>query len=366
MRVLLTGGGTGGHIYPALSLANHIKKQVPQTEFLYVGTSKGLEADIVPKAGMPMMHVEVSGFKRSLSLTNFKTVYQFLAACRKAKQIIQTFKPDVVVGTGGYVSGPIVYTASRMGLPTMIHEQNAIPGLTNKFLSRFIDVVAVSFPESLEQFPKAKKVVLTGNPRATEVIHADPQKGVESLGLSSILPLVIVVGGSRGARAINEAVEGWLTTDIDLPFQVLFVTGSVHFDKINKTQKAVDISKNVIRLPFVYNMPEVLASADLVIARAGATFLAEITSLGVPSILIPSPHVTNNHQYHNAKALENAGAAIVIEEKGLTAQRLKQKVYELVGNDQRIAQLKVSAKKLGLPEAADRMTYEILKLVRKA
>ncbi|OEF96073.1 undecaprenyldiphospho-muramoylpentapeptide beta-N-acetylglucosaminyltransferase [Desulfuribacillus alkaliarsenatis] len=360
MRVLLTGGGTGGHIYPALALANHLKNQDPSTEFLYIGTENGLEADIVPKAGYNMSSINVSGFKRKLSLHNFKVLYQFMTACLNTRKIIKQFKPDIAIGTGGYVAGPVIYTAEKMGIPTIIHEQNAVPGLTNKFLARIADTVAVTFPESDKLFNKAKKVVVTGNPRASEVAIADATKGREALKLSNSLPIVLVVGGSRGAKAINDSMEQLLIDNNDLPFQLIFVTGNIHFDRFNNMKR----SNNVHIVPFLYNMPDVLACTDLVIGRAGATFLAEITSLGIPAILIPSPYVTNNHQLHNAKALESVRAAVIIEEKNLHTIKLADEIMKLLNNTFAMEEYKASSKKLGLPNSAELLIKEI-KLLTK-
>ncbi len=361
MKVLLTGGGTGGHIYPALALAKNIREHYPQAELLYVGTKTGLEADIVTKTDIPMSYIQVSGFKRSLSFHNFKVIYQFITACRQVKKIFQTFQPDVVVGTGGYVAGPVVYMAKQCKIPSIIHEQNAIPGLTNTFLSHFADVVAVTFPETQAKFSQAAKVVVTGNPRASEVALADKQHGITSLGVKADMPTVLALGGSRGAKAINDFMETLLDSKEELPFQLIFVTGNVHYDRFKMKGKRANVHIH----PYIYNMPEVLACADLVIGRAGATFLAEVTSLGIPSILIPSPYVTNNHQFHNAKALEKQGAAIVVEEKNIEAAKLKETINNLIHNKSALEELQSAAKNLGKPDSADTFRKEIEALVRR-
>jgi UDP-N-acetylglucosamine--N-acetylmuramyl-(pentapeptide) pyrophosphoryl-undecaprenol N-acetylglucosamine transferase len=360
MKIILTGGGTGGHIYPALALADNIRLYHPNVEFLYVGTTKGLEADIVPKAGMPMSYIDVSGFKRSISLDNIKVIYRFIAACIQSRRLIKEFKPDIVIGTGGYVAAPIVYVASKMNIPTIIHEQNAIPGLTNIFLSRYASTIAISFPESKKMFPKAKNIIITGNPRASAVVTADKEKGLAFLNFDSSLPLVVVLGGSRGAKVINDAMNDWLSNKEQLPFRIVFVTGSVNYNRFK--EKA---SENIRIYPFIYNMPEVLACADLVIGRAGATFLAEITSLGIPSILIPSPYVTNNHQVHNAMALKDKGAAMVIPENEVSGKKLKQAVLRLIQNSFVLEEYKNAAKKLGKRDAANIFRLEIEKLISK-
>lgn len=353
MRVVLTGGGTGGHIYPALAVAREVSRQTPQAAFLYIGSKKGLEAQLVPRTEIPFQSVEISGLKRKLSLDNLKTLWKFVRAVSDAKKMLHDFQPDVVVGTGGYVCGPVVYAASRLGIPTLIHEQNVVPGLTNKFLSRSATRVAVSFAESLAYFPEGK-TVFTGNPRATEVMHGNAEAGRGFLGVDAGKKIVLIFGGSRGARAINEAVLSVVTElgkYADTHF--VYVTGDVHFDKISSELAAKrKLPENISVLPFVHNMPDVLAATHILVGRAGASTLAEVTALGVPSILIPSPYVTNNHQEKNARGLERAGAARVIVEKELTGERLLQEVESLLHSDEVWKQMKENALALGMPKAA--------------
>lgn len=364
MRIILTGGGTGGHIYPALALAKQIKEHHEEAEILYIGSGKGLEADIVPKAGFRFEPIEVSGFKRSLSMENFKTIYRFIKSVSLSKKIIRNFRADAVIGTGGYVCGPVVYAAAKLGIPTLIHEQNVIPGLTNKFLSRYVSRIAVSFTGSAPFFPQ-QKVVVTGNPRATEVAKANGERGRASLSLPTNKKIVLVVGGSRGARAINEAflqAIPQLEKSRDLHF--VYVTGDVHFDKVKGVLDSMGKKpENISVYPFIYNMPEVLAATDLIINRAGASFLAEITSLGIPSILIPSPYVTNNHQEKNARWLEDHGASVVLLEGELNADSLTGSIQKIMEDPVELAKMRESAKKLGEPLAAENVYREIKSLI---
>ncbi len=352
MKVIVTGGGTGGHIYPALALVKEIKKFAPHSECLYIGTENGLESDIVPRAGIPIKTITISGFRRKLSLHNFKTVWRFIRGTRKAKKIIEDFGADIVIGTGGYVAGPVVYAASKMGVPAIIHEQNSVPGLTNKFLSRYVDKVAVSFKESSQFFP-SEKVAYTGNPRASEVSGEKPKNPLPELGLQAGKKTVVIVGGSRGARPINEAFLKALPTVSSNKWQYLYVTGSVHYDKVIEEVKKAGNPKNVVIKPFIHNMPAVLSYADLMVTRAGATTLAEITALGLPSILIPSPYVTNNHQEKNARALSDNGAAIVRTEKELDENILLQDIDDVLANDEKWQAMHKSALKLAAPRAAE-------------
>jgi UDP-N-acetylglucosamine--N-acetylmuramyl-(pentapeptide) pyrophosphoryl-undecaprenol N-acetylglucosamine transferase len=354
MKIAVSGGGTGGHIYPALALIREIQKKDKNVEFLYIGTEKGLESKLVPRENIPFKSIHITGFKRKISFENVKTVLRFLKGVRDSKKMLKEFQPDVVIGTGGYVCGPVVYGAAKMGIPTIVHEQNSIPGLTNKFLSRYVDKIAICFEEAREFFPE-KKVVLTGNPRASEVLGQDGIKGRLSTGLKLKVPTVLVFGGSRGARPINEAVVKSLTELSSKPYQVLYVTGDVHYEEVKKEVELVGNPENVIIKPFIHNMPEVLAGVDLTVSRAGATTLAELTSLGIPSILIPSPYVTDNHQEKNALALSDNGAARLLLEKDLTGPKLVENIDQILGNDERLAVMKKAAKKLGIPDAAARL-----------
>lgn len=354
MKIAVSGGGTGGHIYPALALIREIQKKDQNVEFLYIGTEKGLESKLVPRENIPFKSIHITGFRRKLSFENIKTVLRFLMGVRESKRMLKEFSPDVVIGTGGYVCGPVVYAAAKMGIPTIIHEQNSIPGLTNKFLSRYVDKIAICFEEAKEFFPE-QKVVLTGNPRASEVLGQDGIKGRLSTGLKLKIPTVLIFGGSRGAKPINEAVVKSLAELSGKPYQVLYVTGDVHYDEVQKEVELVGNPENVIIKPFIHNMPEVLAGIDLTVSRAGATTLAELTSLGIPSILIPSPYVTDNHQEKNARALSDHGAARLLLEQDLTGPKLVDQIDQILGNQEKLLEMKQAAKKLGIPDAATRL-----------
>ncbi|GAM14250.1 undecaprenyldiphospho-muramoylpentapeptide beta-N-acetylglucosaminyltransferase [Mesobacillus selenatarsenatis] len=364
MKIAVSGGGTGGHIYPALALIREIKKKDEKVEFLYIGTEKGLESKLVPRENIPFKSIHITGFKRKISFENVKTILRFLKGVRDSKKMLKEFKPDVVIGTGGYVCGPVVYAAAKMGIPTIVHEQNSVPGLTNKFLSRYVDKIAICFEEAREFFPE-QKVVLTGNPRASEVLGQDGIKGRLSAGLKLKIPTVLIFGGSRGARPINEAVVKSLTELSGKSYQVLYVTGDVHFEDVQKEVELVGNPENVIIKPFIHNMPEVLSGVDLTVARAGATTLAELTSLGIPSILIPSPYVTDNHQEKNARALSENGAARLLHEKDLTGPKLVESIDHILGNEEKLAHMKKAAKKLGIPDSAQRLYRLMEELAKK-
>ncbi|MBW5444828.1 undecaprenyldiphospho-muramoylpentapeptide beta-N-acetylglucosaminyltransferase [Cohnella sp. CFH 77786] len=368
MRVVLTGGGTGGHIYPALAVGKFLKAEHPATELLYIGGRRGMESKIVPQHGIVFHELDITGFRRSLSWENVRTVFRFWQGVRNSKQMLRSFRPDAVVGTGGYVCGPVVYAASRLGIPTLIHEQNVVPGLTNKFLSRYVDAVAVSFRESLPFFSKVPDAVYAGNPCASAVIGADAKRGFSSMGLSPGTPFVLTVGGSGGARAINEAAIGMVPMLSKLPdVHLVFVTGErYHEETLSRIRSlATEAAGRVHVVPYVHNMPEVLAAASLVVSRAGASLIAEFTSIGMPSILVPSPNVTNNHQEPNARSLADAGAAVMILEKDLTGESLFASVAAIMSDRARRASMSEEARRLGMPDAARTIAEQLSRIMRK-
>lgn len=354
MRLMISGGGTGGHIYPALALIDALKAHDPQAEVLYVGTHRGLESRIVPERGIDFKTIKIQGFKRSLSLQNVKTVWLFLKSVGTARKYIKAFKPDVVVGTGGYVSGAVVFAASQMHIPTVIHEQNSVVGVTNKFLSHFVDKIGISFESARSQFP-AKKVVMTGNPRAQQVANIEKTAALKGLGLQDDQPTALIFGGSRGAARINQATVAAIPELNQRPYQTLFVTGQVHYDKIKNGLGQTPLAPNVKIVPYIKNMPAILPEIETILGRAGATSIAEITALGIPSILVPSPYVTNDHQTKNAQSLVDAGAAQLVKEADLTAATLLTALDSLMLHADARQTMAKHAKQLGMPDAADQL-----------
>jgi len=368
MRIVLTGGGTGGHIYPALAIGKQVTEEAPDSSVLYIGSPKGLESRIVPAQGIAFEPVEITGFRRKLSFENVKTIMRFLKGVRRAKQLLREFKPDVVVGTGGYVCGPVVYAAAKLGIPTLIHEQNAVSGLTNQFLTRYADCVAVSFKDSISQFKRSKHAVYTGNPCASHVVRANRENGFKSLGLPSGSRIVLMVGGSRGAKALNDAMVDMARLVAQLPeVHFVFVTGESYYESTAK-RIADALPKQPANLhvrPYLHNMPEVLAASKLVISRSGASSLAEITALGIPSILIPSPNVTNNHQEANARSLMVSGAAEIFLEKELSGGALFERIAALIKAEGLLTKMGLAALKLGMPQSAALIGQELKRLTDK-
>lgn len=368
MRIIVSGGGTGGHIYPALTILRTLQKKVKDLEVLYVGTSAGLEADIIPKEGLPFKTVDLQGFKRSLSPANVLRAFKAMAGVIKARGIVSEFKPDVVIGTGGYVCGPILMAASLSGIPTVVQEQNVLPGITNKILSKFANCIATGSPEALKYFPK-NKAVFTGNPIRSEVMDTDAAKAYEEFALNPDKTTILVSGGSRGARTINHAMVGVLAHYAnDERLQILMATGKGEYDAtIELIEKAgVNLAEvdNLQVKPYLYNMPQAMAVADLAVFRAGATGLAELTAKGIPSILIPYPYASENHQEYNARAVEKAGAAKVLLNKDCTAEALIKMIDELLEKPKTLRKMSAASKLLGRPQAADEIAEMIIELAR--
>lgn len=368
MRILFTGGGTGGHIYPALAVAQLMCQRDPETEILFVGTEKGLEQELVPKAGFRLETVAAAGLKRRLSWANLRVLATNVCGLAQALGTVRRFRPQVVVGTGGYVAVPVVLAAACLGRPILLHEQNALPGLANRFLSRFAHCVALSYQQAAAYFPRARRVVISGNPVRAAVWQKSRSDGRSSLRVSDNARLVLVFGGSRGARPITEAAVAaaqYLLADPEMV--LLIVTGTADFVTIEEKVRRLGIQaqgagKMLIR-PYLYNMEDALAAADVVVTRAGATTLAEITARGLPAVLIPSPYVTANHQEHNARTLAQSGAAVMIRQQELSAQLLADTIRSLLADPQRLAQMAAAARSLGRRDAAEVLVQEILSLI---
>ena len=369
MRILFAGGGTAGHINPALAIAGYIREKEPGVEILYVGAKGGMEERLVPKAGFAFRSITISGFQRKPSWTNLKknvkTVVRVFTSSREAKKIIREFQPDICLGTGGYVSGPVIREARKLGFPAVIHEQNAFPGVTTKMLSKKVNKVMLAVEDAKKYLDKSADCVLTGNPVRQAVIRAEREASRKALGLDS-RPLILSFGGSLGARTINEAVADLLAESAKSG-KYQHIHGYGQYGKWMPdlvAGKGVDLkkAKQILMREYIDNMPECLAAADLVICRAGAITLSELQAQGKASILIPSPNVAENHQYHNAMALVRRGAAEMIEEKDLTGEKLCGKVEEIFSKPGGAEALGRNARKMAVLDANERI-YRVIKEV---
>ena len=355
MKLIISAGGTGGHIYPAISIINKVKEYDKNVEILYIGTTNRMESDLIPKLNIPYYGIEIQGLSKNI-IKNIKCLKLVLKSLKSIKKKLKEFKPDLVIGAGGYVTFPVIYEAKKLGFKTLIHEQNSIPGKTNNILMRYADKVAVSLPGSIKYFPK-EKVVFTGNPRSSEVVSCKSINKKE-LGLSESKKLVLIVMGSLGSQTINNELMNIIPNFSDKEYEVLLVTGNNYYDKF----KDIKI-KNVKIVPFLNNMLNVLKVCDLIITRAGASTIAEITAIGLPSILVPSPYVANNHQFHNAMELVNAKAALLLEEKNFKSETLLKDIDLVLDDNKLYKEMHQNSLKLGLPSSSDKILKIIIDLV---
>ena len=358
MRVVITAGGTGGHIYPAIAIANKIKEKEPKSEILYIGTHDRMEKDIVPSLGFKYEEIKINGFSKSI-LKNFFNIKLIVKAQNRCLELIKEFEPDVVVGVGGYVTYPVIKASKKMGIPTFIHEQNSIPGRTNRILEKHVDKIGLSLADSKEYFKYQEKCILTGNPSSESAleIKAIPKT---KYGLNHKKKSVLMVQGSLGSTSMNEKMKDFLTTIDNEAYDVLYITGKSSYDKFAKNK----FSKNVHIVPYVENLAGLIKDIDVIVSRAGATTIAEIIALQKPSILIPSPYVAHNHQLYNASSIIKANAGEMIEEADFNATILKEKINNLLSNEMRYEQIRHNLSKISISESSTKI-YKILKELSK-
>lgn len=357
MRAIISAGGTGGHIYPALAIIKKIKENEKDSEFLYIGTTDRMEKDIIPRENIPFFGIEIKGLDRHNLFNNFKVLNDFCKAVKVCKKKIKEFNPDIVIGVGGYVTSPVIYAAKKLGYKTFIHEQNSIPGVSNKFLSHYADLIGVSFEKSINSFPK-KKTIYTGNPRSEEVINCK-EASKEKYGLSKNKKLVIIVMGSLGSKTMNEKFKKTLKLFAKKDYEVYFITGKNYYD----SYQDIKTSSNVKIVPFENELISLMKVSDLIVSRAGASSLVEITAASLPSILIPSPYVTHNHQYQNAKVLEDAKASIIIEEKDFSEEKLVSTIDGILNNKEKYLEMKQASGKLAKKDSATKIYFELKKII---
>lgn len=360
MRIIVSAGGTGGHLYPALALVDYIKLQEPDSEFLFIGTRDRLEAHIVPELGYDYYGLDVKGLTGN-PLQKAWNVLKFIRSLSEAKKVIKKFQPDLVFGFGGYPSASTVLSASRLHIKTMIHEQNSLIGKTNHLLVKRADEIICCYEKAYHDFP-AEKTKLLGNPRAS-VVSSQELKDVHDIyGIPHNRRVVVIVMGSLGSESVNRIMQEALVKMGHEDYDVLYATGKAHYDEMLAATK--DLPENIHILPYIDDMPSVLSSCDLAVTRAGATTLAELTAIGAVSLIIPSPYVAENHQEFNARELVDHGAAEMILEKNLESESFVEKVNQLLSNEEKRAQMKENAKKLGKPDACQDIYQEILKVLK--
>lgn len=372
MKVLFAAGGTGGHINPALAVAGEIRERYPDAEILFVGTKDKMEARLVPEAGFDFKTIKISGFQRKITIENIirniKTIFYLLFCSFSVRKILKEFMPDVVVGFGGYVSGPVVSAAAKMGIPTAIHEQNAYPGITNKTLAKVVDKVMLTAGEAEKYMQCKNPAVVTGLPVRGEMLRADRDFSRAKLGIADNCKLVLSMGGSLGALTINKAMVRLISDNCDdKSLYFLHAMGQYGLwvpDKLKENGVDTDKADNVQVREYISDMDVCMSAADVVICRAGASTLSELQALGKASILIPSPNVAENHQYHNAMALVNKGAALIIEEKDITDEKMQTLFDSIVRDDERRHGIEASAKAMSRADAKEKIADMVISLIK--
>lgn len=357
MKIIVSAGGTGGHIYPALAIINKFKEKEKNLDILYIGTHNRMEKDIIPKRGLKYEALEIYGFSKRDILLDIKNIFLIGKAKKKCLKIIREFKPDIVLGIGGYVTYPVIWAAHKLGIKTFIHEQNSIPGKSNLMLQTKADLIGVSFKESASFFKKAQdKVFYSGNPCGENALNSEPMPK-EKLGLNPKKKLVVIVAGSLGSATINQKMKDYLYKSANASYEVLYITGKSLYDDFIKDS---NFASNIKVLPYLDNLPSLLKNTDLIVTRAGASTMSEILSLNLPAIFIPSPYVANNHQYYNALEIKNNGGGEIIEEKDLTSDNLSNKINEVLNNHELYSNMKANLKKMSMNNSSD-LIYEKIK-----
>ena len=366
MNIIVSGGGTGGHIYPAISLIEELKKRDENNKILYVGTEKGLESSIVPNLGIDFKTIHVRGIPRKINADSFKALKELFKGLKEANKILKEFKPDLVIGTGGYVSGPILYKATKTKAKVAFHEQNSFPGITNRILSRYVDRYFVTFEESIKYFKNQNKAIVTGNPirnRFTD-IKKNKKAAFEQFNISEKKKVVLIFGGSNGSEILNKAtldmIEKLSNQD---SFEVILATGKLNYDEF--IGKSGNETKNLHVYPYLDDIDKAYSVSDLIVTSSGAITLAELSFLGKASILVPKAYTTENHQEHNARAFEKGGASKVILEKDLNSTTLFEQINEIIKNDNLLQELSENSKKMSYPTACKDIVDELYRLVEE-
>jgi len=371
MKVIIAAAGTAGHINPGLAIANKIKEEEKNSEIVFIGTNRGLENDLVPRAGYELKTIDAYGLSKKISIDNIKKMIKTIKGYGEAKKIIKEFNPDIVIGTGGYICGATISAAHSLKIPTMLHESNAFPGKAVKMLSKKTDTILVSFKDAIDRIKNAKNIVLTGTPtkiKRKEYSMQEQKEMKNKIGLDENKTIVLVFGGSQGAQAINEAIIGIAKQKLNKDYQIMWATGPKQYEIIKEKFEDEKLNINMIEnmkiVPYIYNMEEIMNISDIIVARSGAMTITEISNLGKPSILVPLPNVSNDHQLYNAKALEKVQAAKIILNKDLTAQKLNEDIKSMVDYPQIMNQMGINALKLQTNDAQNKIYNEIKKLVK--
>lgn len=366
MKVMLTGGGTGGHIYPALAIAEKLKKDNKGTEIVYVGSKDGMEKDIVPKLGLTYLGIDAAPLNKKFSKKTIKAIVSLFKGLHQANKAINRYKPDVIVGTGGYVAGAVVFIGALRGIPTVIHEQNAYPGLTNRLLSRFVDVILLTFDDAKQHFKYPEKLVYTGLPVMANYFVTSREQSRQKLGISRNEMMVLTVGGSNGALKLNQIMlDAYVQMNKLEQIRFIHVSGNRYFDKLQSEVKSgvFDLGDNFKLMSYLKDMPTYLSAADLVISRAGASTINEIIASKTPSVIIPSPNVSNNHQLHNAQIMDKHGMGVIVKEEDLTVDLITHIITDFYKDRSKLDIMRSNCEKINLTKTLDVIASVVYRLV---
>ena len=365
MRVIIAAAGTGGHINPGIAIANKIKEREPDSKIIFVGTDRGLENDLVPRAGYELKTIDAYGLSKKISIDNLKKLYKTYKGIGEAKKIVKEFKPDIVIGTGGYICGAVVLAAKKNNVPVLLHESNAFPGKAVQMLAKKANTILVSFKDAQDRIKNCKNVVFTGTP--VKIKKKDYSSIIEDLQLTNNKPIVLIFGGSQGAQRINEAIICIIKNSLNKEYQIIWATGPKQYDLIKEELEKDNINiekiENTKIVPYIYNMEEIENICDLVVARSGAMTITEISNLAKPSILIPLPNVSNDHQMYNAKVLEKIGGAIIITNDDVNGELLNSTIKDIVLDKNKGEQMGKNAYKVSTKDVEEKIYEEIKKLV---
>lgn len=366
MKAIIAAAGTGGHINPGIAIANKIKEKEKDSEIIFIGTDRGLENDLVPRAGYELKRIDAHGIQRKINIENFKNLYATFKSIGKAKKILQEFKPDVVIGTGGYICVPTVIAARQMKIPVVLHESNAFPGVAVRLFKNKANKILVGFEDAKKRLENAKNVIVTGNPikiKKLNLSEVEKNKIKEELGLKTDKPVVLVFGGSQGAKSINKSFIEIISNKKNKNYQIIWAAGPNQYEDIKVKLEEVNIDieniENVKILPYIYNMEEVMNACDLVVCRSGAMTITEISVVGKPAIFIPFPFATENHQEYNARVLVNVGAAKIILDKDLNSEILEKNIENIVNSKKILKQMGLNAEKVAVPKVEEKIYNEI-------
>ena len=365
MRAIIAAAGTGGHINPGIAIANKIKQEEPESEIIFIGTGRGLEKDLVPRAGYQLKNIDAYG----LNLSNLKNIFKTIRGFKQARNIIKEFNPDIVIGTGGYICGAVITEANKLNIPTVLHESNAFPGKAVKMLAKKTNTILVGFEDAKLRIEKANKIVYTGNPAKINSLNFSKEqknKILQDIGLETNKPTLLVFGGSQGAKAINDAFMKMIKNREIEKYQIIWAAGPIQYEIIKEdlNNNNIDIEQieGVKVFPYIYNMEEIMNVADLVMCRSGAITVTEVSKVGKPAIFVPLPNVSQNHQEHNARVLEKADAAKIILNKDLEVIDLNKYIESIILDESKILKMSKNAKKLAVTNVDDKIYKEIKKL----